>query len=81
MREPQYINLRQKALSEMIKAKKWWRDLATDMARQNKILPEFENIQLSYPEDTEDGGKVDLILKKKNMTWDQLAQKLLGTTR
>ena len=87
LREPQYLRMRQKALSEMIKAKRWWRSLATDMARQAKMLPEFEGTQLSYGApsktddgkkgDEQDGGKVDLALKKRKITWDQLAQKLL----
>ena len=57
------------------------------MARQAKMLPEFEGTQLSYGApsktddgkkgDEQDGGKVDLALKKRKITWDQLAQKLL----
>mgnify|MGYP003340552959 FL=1 len=87
LREPQYLRMRQKALSEMIKAKRWWRSLATDMARQAKMLPEFEGTKLEYGNgkksvsgkigDDEDGGRVDLALKKRKITWDQLAQKLL----
>ena len=75
-RKPEYLQMRKIALSEMIKAKRWWRDLATDMARTAGLLPEFKKDHLSYPEDTKDGGKVDLLLKKKNMTWEQLVNKL-----
>lgn len=75
-REPEHLQMRKKSLSEMIKAKRWWRSLATDMARSAGLLPEFENVTLSYPEDTEDGGKVDLLLKKKKMTWEELVNKL-----
>ena len=59
LREPQYLRMRQKALSEMIKAKRWWRSLATDMARQANMLPEFEGTKLSYgaPSKTDNGEK------------------------
>ena len=62
----------------MIKAKKWWRSLATDMARGANMLPEFDGVNLSYGKDEDDdnGGKVDLLLKKKGMTWEQLVEKL-----
>ena len=64
-REPEHLQMRITSLSKMIEYKRWWRDLATDMARSAGLLPEFENVTLSYPEDTKDGGKVDLLLKKK----------------
>jgi len=76
-RRPEYSQMRKRALSEMIKAKKEWKSLATDMARQAKILPEFDNQKLIYPTDIEDGGKVDLLLKKKKITWEQLAKNLM----
>lgn len=79
LRGPEFLEIRKKALSVMIKYKRWWRDLATDMARNTKMLPEFDNQTLSYPVDTKDGGKVDLLLKKKGIAWEQLAQKLLGS--
>ena len=77
-REPEHLEMRKKALSEMIKAKKWWRSLATDMARQAKMLPELDGVTLNYGkgEDDDNGGKVDLLLKKKGMTWEQLVEKL-----
>ena len=75
-RKPEYLQMRKTSLSKMIEYKRWWRDLATDMARSAGLLPEFENVTLSYPEDTKDGGKVDLLLKKKKMTWGQLVNKL-----
>jgi len=77
-REPEHLEMRKKALSEMIKAKKWWRSLATDMARGANMLPELNGVKLSYGKDKDDdnGGKVDLLLKKKGMTWEQLVEKL-----
>ena len=56
-RKPEHLQMRKTSLSEMIKAKRWWRSLATDMARSAGLLPEFENVTLSYPGDTEDGVK------------------------
>lgn len=75
-RRPEDLQMRKRALSEMIKAKVEWKSLATDMARLVKILPELEGQTLNYPTDIQDGGKVDLLLKKKNMTWEQLVNKL-----
>ena len=75
-RRPQDLHIRKKALSEMIKARREWKPLATDMAREAKILPELEGKTLTYPEDTQEGGKVDLLLKEKDMTWEQLVNKL-----
>ena len=78
LREPQHIKQRQKALSEMIKAKRWWRSLATDMAREAELLPEFEGITLDYGKngDDDDGGKVDKVVINKFGGWEQLAKKL-----
>ncbi len=75
-RRPEHLGIRKKALLEMIKAKREWKPLSTDMARQAKMLPELDGQTLSYPEDIEDGGKVDLLLKEKGMTWEQLVEKL-----
>ena len=77
LREPKYDKLRKTELSKIIKAGyKHWKDFTTDIARENGLLPELDGVMLSYPEVTEDGGRVDLLLKKKNMTWEQLLNKL-----
>lgn len=80
-RKPEDSNIRRKSLSELIKAKREWKPLATDMARVIGILPELEGKTLSYPQDTEKGGRVDSLLKKKGITWENLANKLLRVSR
>jgi len=80
-RRPEHVERRKRALAEMIKAKVYWRDLATDMARSANWLPELEGATLSYPEDTQEGGKVDLLLKKKGLTWEKFVNNLLGESK
>ena len=76
-RRPEHLKMRKKALSIMIKENfKDWKGLAADMARTAGLFPELEGIQLDLDGDTKDGGRVDLLLKKKNMTWEQLVNKL-----
>ena len=77
LREPKYDKLRKKELSKIIKAGyKNWKDFTTDIARENGLLPELDGITIGYPDDTKEGGKVDLVLKKKGMTWEDLLKKL-----
>jgi len=80
-RKPEDTGLRELALAQMIEAKRWWRDLAADMARSAGLFPELKGKTLSYPEDTQEGGKVDLLLKEKGLTWDEVVKDLLGKSK
>tara|TARA_A100001391_G_C5043054_1_gene271405 strand:- start:45 stop:596 length:552 start_codon:yes stop_codon:yes gene_type:complete len=79
LRDRKYLPVRKKVLLAMVKYKRYWRDLTTDMARELDMLPELENTQLSYPTDTQDNGKVDKLLKSKGMGWEQLKNQVLQT--
>jgi hypothetical protein len=46
------------------------------MARSEGWLPELEGTKLSYPDDTEPGGRVDRALERRGLSWDGLAKKL-----
>jgi hypothetical protein len=76
LRQPKYFNLRKKAIKEMIKYNVYYRNLAVDMARELGILPELKNITLNYPDDTLNGGRVDILLKNKKLSWDTLINKI-----
>ena len=77
LRDRKYLPIRKKALTAMVKNNRYWRDLTTDMARELGMIPELEGIQLLYPDDTQDNGKVDKILKNKGMSWEQLKNQIL----
>jgi hypothetical protein len=77
LRDRKYLSIRKKVLLAMIKHKRYWRDLATDMARELGMFPELKSVKLSYPSDTQNGGKVDKLLKNKKMNWDELKNKIL----
>jgi hypothetical protein len=62
----------------MIKHNIYYRNLATDIARELGILPELKNIKLNYPNDTMDNGKVDNLLKEKKISWKDLIDKIMG---
>lgn len=77
LRDRKYLPVRKKVLLAMVKYKRYWQDLTTDMARELGMLPELEGITLKYPEDTQNGGKVDKLLKSKNISWGQLKNQIL----
>jgi len=77
LRQHKYFHLRKKAIKEMIKYNVYYKNLAVDMAREFGILPELKNITLNYPDDTLNGGRVDILLKEKKLSWDALVYKLL----
>jgi hypothetical protein len=79
LRQKEYLNLRKKALQEMIKHNVYYKNLATDIAREIGILPELKNITLNYPNDTMDNGKVDNLLKEKKISWKDLIEKIMGS--
>lgn len=81
LREPQHLPLRKRVLREMMRAQFWWRDLATDMARELGMLPELEGKQLSYPDVAEDGGIADTAVRERWGSWPALARDLLSRAR
>jgi hypothetical protein len=81
MREPQQNTIRQKILRVLINNNREWRSLATDMAREQGLLPDFNGTTLSYPKDVQDGGLIDQALKQKGSSWEDLKDELLSESK
>lgn len=76
LRNKENLNIRKKALQQLIKHNIYYKDLVTDMARELGMLPELNNVTLNYPNDTKDNGKVDNLLKQKQVSWRDLIDKI-----